>query len=143
MTSDSSDTEPSTVSSPQAKRSKRKTVKKLKCKKDKIKIDYDSSADESNEIPKKKRKVKKLRRVPKLKKQCEKRESKTDGKKCRHSLTGEHKECKEHTEHEECKVIKGKDNIEEMDIGAIRTVTGGGRVLVDVNEWVRLMEYVQ
>ena len=66
MTSDSSDTEPSTVSSPQVKRSKCKTVKKLKRKKDKIKIDYDSSADESNEIPKKKRKVKKLRRGPKL-----------------------------------------------------------------------------
>ena len=65
MTSDSSDTEPSTVSSPQAKRSKCKTVKKLKCKKDKIKIDYDSS--KSNEIPKKKRKVKNLEGVLNLK----------------------------------------------------------------------------
>ena len=43
---------------------------------DKIKIDYDSSADESNKILKKKTKVKKLRRGPKLKKQCKKGKAK-------------------------------------------------------------------
>ena len=76
MTSDSSDTESSTVSSPKAKRSKRKTVKKLKCKKDKTKIDYDSSADESNEILKKKRKVKNLEGVLNLKSSVKKGKAK-------------------------------------------------------------------
>ena len=51
------------MSSPEAvkvKCSKYKTVRKLKHKKEKAKIVYDSSEDESSDIPKKKRKVKKL-----------------------------------------------------------------------------------
>ena len=128
------------------KHSKHKTVKKLKHKKDTVKCEYDSSEDESSDIPKKRRKVKKLRKGPKLKKQPEKKESKTDGKKCQHSLTEEHKECKVRKKCKDVKESKPKeeeDNGEEMDIGAIRTVTGGGHVSVDVNEWVRIMEYVQ
>ena len=61
LVSDSSNTEPSAISSPEAvkvKHSKHKTVKKLKCKKDKVKCEYDSSEDESSDIPKKRRKVK-------------------------------------------------------------------------------------
>ena len=66
VTSDSLDTEPSTVSSPEAvkdKHSKHKTVRKLKHKMKKAKVEYDSSEDESSDIPKKKRKVKNLERV--------------------------------------------------------------------------------
>ena len=33
--------------------------------------------------------------------------------------------------------------VDDIDIGAIRTVTGGGRVSVDTKEWMKLMEYVQ
>ena len=67
----------------------------------------------------------------------ERKESKSEGRKHRHTAIHEHKQCvrpKSQTE---------KDNVENIDIGAIRTVTGGGRVSVDVYEWVRLMEYVQ
>ena len=128
------------MSSPEAvkaKHSKHKTVRKLKHKKKKAKVEYDSSEDESSDIPKKKRKVKKLRKGPKLKKHLERKESKSEGKKHQHTAICEHKQC------DEPKSQAEKDNVENMDIGAIRTVTGGGWVSVDVNEWVRIMEYVQ
>ena len=140
VTSDSLDTEPSTVSSPEAlkdEHSKHKTVRKLKCKKKKAKVEYDSSEDESSDIPKKKRKVKKLGRGPKLKKHLERKESKSEGRKHQHTAICEHKQ------HVKPKSQMEKDNGENIDIGAIRTVTGGGWVSVDVNEWIRLMQYVR
>ena len=140
VTSDSLDTEQSTVSSPEDvkdKCSKHKIVRKLKHKKKKVKVEYDSSEDESSDIPKKKRKVKKLRKGPKLKKHSERKESKSEGRKHQHTAICEHKQCVEPKSQTE------KDNVENINIGAIRTVTGSGWVSVDVNEWVRLMEYVQ
>ena len=112
-------------------------MRKLKHKKKKAKVEYDSSEDESSDIPKKKRKVKKLRKGPKHKKHLERKESKSKGRKHQHTALHEHKQC------DEPKFQAEKDNVENMDIAAIRTVTGGGQVSVDVNEWVRIMEYVQ
>ena len=31
--------------------------------------------------------------------------------------------------------------VDKIDIGAIRTVTGGGCVSIDTDEWIRLVEY--
>ena len=81
--------------------------------------------------------MKKLRKGPKLKKHSERKESKSEERKHQHTAICEHKQCVEPKSQME------KDNVENIDIGAIRTVTGGGQVSVDVNEWVRLMEYVQ
>ena len=140
VTSDSLDTEPSTVSSPEVvkdKCSKHKTVRKLKSKKKKAKVEYNSSEDESSDIPKKKRKVKKLRKGPKLKKHSERKERKSEGRKHQHTAIREHKQ------HVKPKSQTEKDNVENINIGAITTVTGGDQVSVNVNEWVRLMEFVK
>ena len=123
-------TEPSTFSSPEPvkiKHAKRKKVKKLKHRKQKSKHAYESS-DEESDVPKKKRKIKKLRKHPKHVKQSEERESKVPSKKRKPTSSEDY-----------AKELK----VDDIDIGAIRTVTGGGRVNVDTKEWMKLMEYVQ
>ena len=84
---------------------------------------------------KRKERLKKLRKGPKHKKLLERKERKSEGRKHQHTAIREHKQ--------RVKPKSQKDDVKNIDIGAIRTVTGGGRVSVDVNEWVRLMEYVQ
>ena len=88
-------------------------MKKLKHRKQKSKHAYESS-DEESDVPTKKRKIKKLRKHPKHVKQSEEKESKVPSKK-----------------------------VDDIDIRAIRTVTGGGHVSIDTKEWMKLMEYVQ
>ena len=134
--SNGSDLEPSAMSSSpehvKVKHVKQKNVKKvkrMKHKKEHPKDACDTSDDEMDVTPKKRLKGKKLRRCPKVKKEVEKKELKKCGKKHEHSSNDEHKE--------------PKHNEGGLDIGSIRTVTGGGHVSVDVNEWVKLMEYVQ
>ena len=134
--SNGSHSEPSaTSSSPErvkVKHVKQKNVqkvKRMKCKKEHPKVAYDMSDDEMDVTPKMRLKVKKLRRCPKVKKEVEKKELEKCGKKHEHSSNDEHKE--------------PKHNEGGLDIGSIRTVTGGGCVSVDINEWMKLMEYVQ
>ena len=105
-------------------------MKKLKHRKQKSKHAYESS-DEELDIPKQKRKIKKLRKHPKHVKQSEEKESKVPSKKCERTSSEDY-----------AKELK----VDDIDIGAIRTVTGGGRVSVDTKEWMKLMklmEYVQ
>ena len=126
-----SDSEPSAMSLQECV--KVKHVKQKKCQKgennEHPKVACDMSDDEMEVTPKKIRKVKKLRRGPKVKKEAEKKELKNCGKKHEHSSSDEHKE--------------PKHNEGELDIGSIRTVTGGGCVSVDIDEWMKLMQYVQ
>ena len=102
-------------------------MKKLKRKKQKSKHAYESS-DEESDVPKMKRKIKKLRKHPKHVKQSEEKESKVPSKK------------REPTSSEDyTKELK----VDDIDIGKIRTVTGGGCVSIGTKEWIKLMEYVQ
>ena len=79
MYGNGSDSEPSAMSSPEhvkVKHVKQKNVKKvktMKCKKEHPKVAYYMSDDEMEVTPKKRIKVKKLRRGPKVKKEAEKR----------------------------------------------------------------------
>ena len=102
-------------------------MKKLKRKKQKSKHAYESR-DEESDVPKRKRKIKKLRKHPKHIKQSEEKESKVPSKKCEPTLGPDY-----------AKELK----VDDIDIGAIRTVTGGEHVSIDTKESMKLMEYVQ
>ena len=54
-----------------------------------------------------------------------------------------HKKDKLETSLEKATLSEGEDKepkINEIDMGAIRTVTGGGHVSIDTDEWIGLME---
>ena len=81
----------------------------MKCKKEHPKVAYDTSDDEMDVTPKKRLKVKKLRRCLKVKKEVDKKELKKCGKKHEHSSNDEHKEPKHNEGGIEYRVNKNSD----------------------------------